>query len=353
MVRSLRAISVIGASLLAVGVVGAQPKKPAPKGPIAPAKEPDPTATPPAPTDGSGSAVTPVEEPPPSDMNGTDENPDNPKGVDQPDPNKVVAVPEKSKKAGYPTEEALRPITLPQNMSEVSIGPHAVLGLGSSEYEGADALRARYGIIREVQIGLTYVMGGIFHQPAGSSAPQGPIKFKPGKAVGLDFSVLLTNFLAVKVGVPIYIDPVAVGLNIGAPMKFIFADKFAIGGLDDLVSIKISKFAPSFYSEGENARQAFEITSGTKTATSRGTLRFSTYGVYQHDPKLAVIARFGLSFDDFSTNKTAAGGGSTTFLRGGIQYAVKRYLDLGLSVGWESLANLSSIGPAGFLAVRI
>ena len=57
----------------------------------------------------------------------------------------------------------MRPITLPQNMSEVAIGPHAQV---STRPAGTDALRARYGITRQVQLGLTYVLGGRLRRSA-------------------------------------------------------------------------------------------------------------------------------------------------------------------------------------------
>ncbi|MCX5748019.1 MAG: hypothetical protein NT062_36620, partial [Proteobacteria bacterium] len=298
-----RVVSILGACLVSVGVggsvAGAQPKK----APVAPAKDPaaGAPAVPPTPAD-PAQPVQPIDDPPPSDMNGTDENPDSPKTDGEVDQSKVVAVPVKSNKSGYPMEEVLRPITLPANMSEVSLGAHAVLGAGDSLYAGTGALRARYGITREVQLGLTYVVGGIFHEPA-LDPSKSDIKFKPGKAVGLDMTVLVQNWIGVKVGVPIYIDPVAVGIDLGAPIKFQFGDKLAIGGLDDLLSIKVSKFAPSFYAEDFNQAQAFLINSKTNTGTSRGALRFSAYGVYQSSPKLAILGRFGLNIEDFASNR--------------------------------------------------
>ena len=82
-----------------------------------------------------------TEDPPPGDIEGRDENPDAPRGIGV-ETKPVVEKPVKAKRGSYPIEEAMRPITLPQNMSEVGIGPHAQL----SPYQGSDALRARYGI---------------------------------------------------------------------------------------------------------------------------------------------------------------------------------------------------------------
>jgi hypothetical protein len=341
-----RLVSLLSVCLVASAtVVVAQPKKaPDPKAPVAPAA--------PTPDAGSGSAApAPVEEPPPKDIEGRDENPGNPGGVIIEEPPKVV-IPEKKKQAGYPIEEYLRPINLPANMSEVSIGPHAQLGAGSGAvYAGADALRGRYGITREVQFGLTYLFGGVFDDPA---TTDDKIGFHGGKAVGIDVTVLLDNWIGIRVGVPFYIKPVAFSLAIGVPLRFVVADKFTVGGLDDLLNIKIKNFAPSFYQELTNAVNAeLERTNAKRSA---GQFRVSGYGIYQHRPKTAFIGRIGFNMEDFAASQTqsdAAGGGLTYFLRAGVQHSPRRYLDLGLSLGFDDLAEVGTFGPAGFLAFRI
>lgn len=347
---SLLSVAVIG-SVASVGVAIAQPKKaPAKKGPVAPAKEPDPTTAPPADGAGSGSAVQPIDDPPPSDMNGTDENPDNPKGMSADSPDKPAVVLPAKKLGGYPQEYSQRPITLPQNMSEVGIAPHAVV----SPYAGSDALRARYGITRQVQLGLTYLYGAVYHQAQGSTVDAGPLKFKPGKAVGLDVTVLIQDWIGVKVGVPIYIDPVATSIALGVPLKFVINDKLALGGMDDFINIKVHKFAPSYYQEAANARAAFEINNMTNTTTSNGTLRFSGYGIYQQSRELAIRADFGFELDDFSGSKNTTGhGGTQVFIRGGFLYSPRRWVDLGLSVGWDDLATAGAFAPQGHLTFRI
>ena len=55
------------------------------------------------------------------------------------------------------------------------------------------------------------MLGGIYDDPA--TTGDGQDGFHPGKAVGVDVTVLLQNWLAVRVGVPVYIDPVAVGAH--------------------------------------------------------------------------------------------------------------------------------------------
>ena len=128
------------------------------------------------------------------------------------------------------------------------------------------------------------------------------------------------------------------------------------GALDDLVSIRLYRFVPSFYQEAANASGAFGTGEmGNDTIQSRGNIRFSGYGVMQYQPKLAFIGRLGVTMEDFSTTRTTASdnSGLRSFLRVGLQYSVRKYLDLGLSVGFDDLARSGSFGPAGLLAFRI
>lgn len=343
-----RLVSVLSVCLVASAtVVVAQPKKNDPKAPVAPAKDAAPAA---GSGSGSGSgaaegsAVEMVEDPP-ADMDGVDENPDAPNtgsGTNGP----VVAIPEKLKTAGYPMEESLRPITLPANMSEISLGIHAPV----DPFVPTAVLRARYGITRQVQLGLTYVVASVYDDPGTMGTSKSTVH--PGKAVGLDVTVLAQDWIGVRVGVPVYIDPVAVALQLGAPMKFRFLDgKLALGGLDDLLTIKLYRFAPSLTSEVINALSAANFDSNS--IQSKGAFRVSLYAVYQQSPKLALIARGGINLEDFSGTRSAADGGSTAFIRAGIQYSAKKFLDVGFSIGWEDLSQLGAFAPAGYLQIRI
>ncbi|HET7505932.1 MAG TPA: hypothetical protein VFK02_33160 [Kofleriaceae bacterium] len=295
---------------------------------------------------GEGSAVQMSEDPPPSDVSGKDENPDAPRSMLDSETPAVAATAPVKPRTGYPLEDVARPVTLPQNMSEVSINPHAAV----SPYAGATALRARYGITSKIQLGVTYMLGGIFDDPATTESKQG---FHPGKAVGPDVTVMLQDWIGVQVGVPIYISPFAISLALGAPMKFTFGDKFAIGGLDDLLNIRISKFAPTFYQEVQNATNANDNL--TNTIKSQGELRVSVFGIYQYEPDLAFTGKTGIQMEDFSTGKTdgCAGGCLTTFIYAGLKYSPRKYLDLGASIGFDDLAHGGSFAPAGFLAFRI
>ena len=380
-----RLLSALAVGLTAsVAVVAAQPKpakkppaRPAakgPKGPLAPAKDGDAPATtgaktPPGgakatagaatggasatgaagaamPAGSEGSTVQMTEDPPPKDITGTAENPDAPRTAVDAETPAVATVAPPPARTGYPFEEVLRPITLPRNTSEVSLAPHAQV----SPYAGSTALRARYGITPRVQLGLTYVLGGIFDDPSTLESKQG---FHPGKALGLDVTYMLQDWVGVKLGVPLYISPLAVSLALGAPIKFRFGDKLALGGLDDLLNIKLDRFAPTFYQELQNATNANDTM--TNTIKSAGELRVSVFGVYQYESDLAIIARTGIQMEDFATGKTDGCPGEclTTFIHAGFSYSPRRYIDLGLSIGFDDLAHGGSFAPAGFLAFRI
>jgi hypothetical protein len=341
-----RLISVLSVCVVASGsIVLAGPKKDAAK-----------KATPPAAATGSGSgsadaggaAQTPPEDAPPADINGTDENPGAPR-VDGDETKVTATAPAAPKRSGYPVEEALRPITMPQSMSEVSIDPHADV----SPYVGSTALRARYGITSKVQLGLTYVTGGIYDDPTTMANDVG---LHPGKTVGLDVTVMVQPWLGVRAGVPMYLNPLALSLALGAPIKFRFGDKYAIGGLDDLLNIKLDRFAPRFDQEYANALAASQISN--QTEQSRGHVRISAYGIMQYQPNVALIGRIGVDNDLGSSGGSAAGttmngGGTMTFIRAGIEWTPRHWADLGASIGFDDLAHGGSFSPGLYAALRI
>jgi len=345
---TVRGLASIAICLLAtVTVALAQPDKGAP----APAKDP----APPAGSAGSD-APAPVDEGPPADIEGREENPDAPRGVTVETTPDVTAAPAKKVRSGYPIEEALRPITLPANMAEVAIVPQLQVDADDVGFVGAAPMRARYGITRQVQLALTYVLGGVYDDPRTTDDKVG---FHPGKALGLDVTYLARDFVGVKVGVPVWIyrpeegGAPAIGLTLGVPLKFTFGEKFALGGLDDLLSIKLTRFAPSLEHEYLNAGRA--AADDINTAVSAGFLRFSAYGIYQRSPKLALIGRVAVTLEDFTATGTQsnANGGLITTIKAGLQYTVRPFLDLGISIGFEDLSDVGSFAPTGLLAFRI
>ena len=65
--------------------------------------------------------------------------------------------------------------------------------------------------------------------------------------------------------------------------------------------------------------------------------------------------RTGIQMEDFASGKTDGCQGEclTTFIHAGFRYTPRKYLDLGLSIGFDDLAHGGSFAPAGFLAFRI
>jgi len=208
-------------------------------------------------------------------------------------------------------------------------------------------LRARYGITRQVQLGLTYQFGGFYAEEDFLASATGDSKFHPGKAVGLDVTVQLQKWLAVRVGVPVYVDPVAVGITLGAPLRFVFGSKLTLGGMEELLNIKASKFVPSFQYEYINAVGADN--EDNNTTQSSGYVRPSGYAIYQYQPNLALIGRFGVQID-FDGGDTAS---TVSFMRAGLQFSPRRQIDLGFSLGFDDLSRGGSFSPAAYVSVRI
>lgn len=333
----------IVATLAGTGAVLAAPAKSKKATPLAPAKDTGSDAG-----LGSGSAVEPIEEPP-ADMGGTNENPDNPHAltIEEPPPPKAVA----AKPAGYPTELALRPITLPQNMTEITLNPHFQV----SPFLASDDLHARFGITNKIQVGVTYAYGGIWNRALVETGDSNGYGFHAGKAFGIDVTYLIQDWVGVQIGLPFYLSPFAMSLQLAAPMKFHLTDKFALGGLDDLLNITLDNFMPSFYQEAFNAEAAQNH--NTNTQQSRGHLRFSVYGIYQQSKEFAFTGRVGLDEDLGESGTGGPGesstGSSTVYLHAGFMWTPVNYFDLGLQIGFDDLSTSGSFGPQLFLALRI
>lgn len=276
-----------------------------------------------------------AEDPPPNDMEGTSDSPENPDAVGVAKPDKVVVVSKKPK--GYPIEEVARPITLPGGMSEVGIEARSTF----SPFVSNGALRARYGITRQWQIGLRYNAGGFY-----KGANQSSAAFHPGKSTSVDVTYLFTDWVGASVGVPFYFDPTAASLAIGAPMRFRIGDKLLLGGLNDLLQIRLKGFVPSLTSEASNEASASAVR--TNTTTAKGALILGGYGVYQHKANMAFIGRLAITANDFSSLDLRY------LLRAGLQYSPKRYLDLSASLGFDDMALPGrTFGVELGLAVRI
>ena len=308
---SLSAALVVASVATASAQPVAAPKKDAAPAPLPPAASPDPAA----PADGTGQDAQMAEDPP-NDIEGTSESPDAPVSGETP----IVEV-KAAPATGYPIEEVARPITLPQGMSEVALELRATL----SPFVSNATLRARYGITRQWQIGVRYNGGGFYKDPVTNQSG-----YNVGKAAGFDVTYLVNSWIGASIGVPIYLDPVATSISIGAPIRFRFGPKVTVGGLGDLLDIRVSKFVPSFYSEyaNEGLAEAYR----TNTTKPTGNLRFAGYGIYQQKPNLALYGRIGVTARDFSSLDLLY------LLRAGLSFSPKRFIDLGASVGFDDLA---------------
>ncbi len=289
---------------------------------------------------GSGSEVELDEDPAPADGDetGSEENPDAPLLGTNPEedgPKAPVA-----KKTGYPIAEIERPITLPDFTSEVRLD----LRLFPDPLDVEFGLRARYGITRQAQVGVRYNIGG-FYEDGKPNAADDKATFNTGKAVALEFQYLVTEWVAPRVTIPMYVDPFAIGMTLGAQMKFRFG-KLAFVGLEDVVGFKLSdKFVPDL--ENERANEAAADSLVINEINSDGFIRIDGGVVYQLKPNMAVSGRFGVTFNDFADDKGA------TALRVNVQFTPKKMIDLIGQVGFNALDDYNSFNLGGALAVRI
>ena len=290
---------------------------------------------------GSGNAGAAVEmtddDKPSDDPTGTKENPNAPHAIGDDDaPVGVRTGAPPPRPTGYPIQEVLRPITLPQNTSEVALDLR-------SAFDHADAegvLRARYGITRQVQIGLVYDIGGVFSD----AAPMPTNKFNTGKAAGVEGSYLLADWVAIHVRVPLYMQPFAMGLTLGAPMKFRFTDRFAITALDNIVDITTyNKFTPDLNNEAANRAAAAE--SMLNPVRHDGNLRFVGAAEYQLNDKTVLIGSTGFFIPDFGNGTSAL-----YPLEGILQWSPSSKIDLAGRLGFDSLADAASTFGIRFTA---
>lgn len=291
----------------------------------------------PVPGDGAGTEVELGEDPPSTTETGEEE--DAPHiGGENPAQAKMVAP--KAQAEAYPVNEVLRPITLPDFASEIRLG---ALFYPLTPLDAEFSLQARYGITRQIQLGAAYGIGGFYND-----GKRDKTRFNTGKAVSLDLTYLATDWVAARLAVPMYVDPFAIGLVLGAPVKFRFGEQFAVVGFEDVLGIKLlgDQFLPSLRREQINEQAVDALTSGT--IQSDGFFRLDGGVVYQLAPDLAVSGRFGITFDDFSSKDAASS------LRALVQFTPARSVDLVGEAGWDRLdENRGSLHLSAALAVRI
>lgn len=266
------------------------------------------------------------------DSAGAAENPDAPKDIGSVDTApKAEAKASALTKATYPQELAHRPITLVRNMALVRLD----VPVNVDPFSAGPVLTAGYGITDKAELTLRYNGGALTEDD-----------YITGKAVGLDFVYELTSWIAVQAGIPMYMDPFAMGLTLGAPMKFRLGDKVALEGGRDFFKVKLAKFVPEL--ESAAANEALVALENVGTTLPAGSLRFVGDVTYQKSAKLALLASFGLIANDFGTTD------AVWPLDLGVSFSPSRKLDLGGHLGMADLTdNVDTLYVSLFVGYRL
>ena len=264
---------------------------------------------------------------------GSDENPDaprlpgeKPRGDDGEVKERVTGT------EAYPIEVVKRPISLLGTMSEISLDvpvhfdPFLLTGL----------LEADYGVTDRIQIGLRYGAGALTEDG-----------FEEGKSFDVHAYYLLEEWVAVQLSIPILVDPFAMGVTLGAPLKFrFFDDKLALTFGRDLLSIAIIDFVPEVDNPALTA--GLIALEQTGTVLPDGALRFIGGATYQWKPHIALTGEFGLIAQDFSSEDAIYP------LQGILTYSSSNKIDLGARAGFSNLdAGTEGLFVAVFAALRI
>ncbi len=267
---------------------------------------------------------------------GSEENPDAP--TDSPFGDKRAVAEAKAEatapdSAEYPIEEVRRPITLPRFMAEVAVD----YPISFDPFTAGGALRGYFGITREAQLGVAYGFG--------TATEDG---YEVGKGAALDFTYLITDWVAAELTLPMLFDPFALGATVSAPMKFTFLDKLSLLVGEEFFSFKIAKFIPSVDNSALNT--ALTVAEDLNTELPDATLRPGVRVVYQAKPNVAVDARARMTYlfpDEDTTQRNAFN------LEAGVMYSVSRMFDFGVRMGWSDLAEFKTFGTTVAAALRI
>ncbi|HLU69091.1 MAG TPA: hypothetical protein VKZ63_22570 [Kofleriaceae bacterium] len=260
------------------------------------------------------------------DLDGTDENPNDPVGAVGVGGQADVKVGGKAAPvapAEYPIEVVKRPITLPRRMTEVTLAmPNRF-----NSYVQDFVLGARHGITDKIQAGLRYGAGSF-------AAIGGESEFFAGKGFAIDAHYQVFPWLAAQLSVPMWMDPFAIGVSLGAPVQFTFFDKLRIYGGNDLVAFKISRFLPAVDSAFANEALTLLDETGSDAAIPDGEINFNGGAVYQLQPNMAVDARLGIKWVDFESSSD-----SPTLFDLGLTYSTSNKIDVGGRLGFADLNN--------------
>lgn len=257
-------------------------------------------------------------------------------------PDAPIMVGQEGKKAGikklapsgpvqYPIELKDRPLTLFQGMSEVAID----YPVNVDPFVASGLLRGAYGVTPQVEIGLRYGFGAIDSDG-----------YLEGKTFSIDAGYQLNDWASVRVSIPILVDPFAMGVRIGVPLRFKITKKLAIVGGHDLISFKLSKFVPDVARPTATAALVAEDMRGTTLPA--GDWRLLGGIIYQWKRNVAFLADIGVIAPDFSLDDQPV----PAHL--GVQVSSSWRLDYGVRLGCENLDEArNTFNLALFAAFRI
>lgn len=260
---------------------------------------------------------------------GAGETPEAPPEFDAKPPDDPAAA--RPVRTGYPLELALRPLTLDAGMAEVT----SDTALYPSPVRATERLRVRYGITDRVEFGLRYTIGTV--------AEEG---FTAGKTVAVDTQVRILDWLSVQLALPVLLDPFAMGVVLGAPMKIDILDKAAVFFGRDLVSVRLDGFVPVI--EDPLSTEALVQQRDTNTILPRGDIRLLGGLIYQIEPDLALTAELGVVARDFGLSNAGVPMSIT------LTFARSAQVDLGARLGFDDLSqDADSFNLAGLAAFRL
>lgn len=259
----------------------------------------------------------PEDEPDPTLFDNLEEenpnNPDDAVGMSEP----VAEVGKKAppKPTGYPEKVVDRPITLHRNMVEANFDYY----VNASPFRGDGLVGGRYGVSDQIEVGLRYGFG--------SASSDG---YSTGKTLALDAEYLIRPWVAAQLSIPILVDPLAVGVTLGAPMKFSFFNKLAFELGRDLVSFRTNRFVPEI--ENAQATEALVAADDVGTEPDNGEIHIEAKAIYQARPNIAGELRAALTAPDFSLPSDAP-----LLFDVGVVYTHEKRLDIGGRLGFQDL----------------
>lgn len=244
-------------------------------------------------------------------------------------------------KKTYPIEAVRRPLTLAAAQAEISLDSPFLAGTDSPTIW--QVLRARYGITRDLEAGITYSFGLLNLSP-----PEGAETFEPGKGFSFDGAYTLwPEHLAVQASLPFYVDPDAFGMgfNLGIPFRVNLGSRWAIYGGQDLLQVRIVKMPVDPANPGYNL--AIVAASAGGGEEPRGNLAINLGGMYQYRPNIVTYVTMGFRYLDFEDT------GAPVSFFGGATWSRHNRLDLGGRIGFFDMDTTDSFSLSVYAAYRL